>query len=141
MKTIRRAVYAIEKVIVVMSLLACLGFVGDMGNYGYITLENYRIVIMYCAILGLFLGLSYKIFEIDKLRIQYAYLIHFSLGFITLVVVESFILRGTIIPGGYIMDYVLKLVLYFVAYTIVSILEYLKTKWEVNKMNIKIKEV
>jgi|GEM_PF-6728575 len=141
MKTFKRAFYAVEKVLVAVSLLACFGVVGEMGKYGFITLEDYRVVITYCVVLGLFLGVSYKIFDFDGLKIQYAYIIHFLFGYISLVVIESVMIKGSLIPSGYPLDYLLKLFWYVIAYTIISVIEYFKSKWEVNKMNQKVNEL
>lgn len=141
MKLLKRGIYVAEKVIVAISLMACFGIVGDMNRNGFITLEDYRTVILYCLILGFLIGISIGIFDIDRLDIKLAYAIHFVIGYVLMVVVEGVLLHGSILPTSQPRSYLFKLFWYFVAYTAISLIEYFKSKWEIDRMNKKINEI
>lgn len=137
----RRGLGRAGHAIIVMSIVMWFGLAGDMNMKGYITLEHYRVIMMYSVLVGFFIGATTILFDLDSMTQKQAYIIHFSLGYIALNVFEGIIISRTLLPTSPPINYLLKLVIYSLAYIVITLIIHYKEKRQVLKINQKIEQI
>lgn len=134
---IRKAIYITEKTIIVVIITMALGLI----NNGNLSLLVFRKVLLFSVLLGLVIGLTIPLFDIDKLNTKIAYLLHFIVGYSALNILEGLVFNGTVLPNSPPLNYLYKLIVFILAYVIVAIANYIKEKRNAEKMSIKIEEI
>ena len=134
---IKRSLLIAEKTIVVICIVMVFGLVGD----GDFSLSEIRQIFLYGALLGVFIGASVSIFDVEKLNDKAAYIMHFTAGYLALNVLEGLIFSGTLLPQSPPINYLYKFLIYSAAYLIITFIVIYKEKVTAKKMTAKIKEI
>lgn len=134
---IQRAIDITEKTIVVVAIILALGLIND----GNLSLMIFRKVLLFGALLGLVIGLTLPIFDLEKFDIKIAYLIHLVIGFSALNILEGVVFTGTFLPTSPPINYLYKLGVFVIAYALVTVVSIFNEKRKVEKMSERIDEI
>ncbi len=136
-KFIRKILFTIEKTILVMSIVIAIGLFND----GNLSLQSFRELLLFSALVGTVIGVGFFLFEMEKLNIKLAYAVHFLLGYIAINIFEGVIFFGTLLPKSPPINYLFKLLFFFVAYLIITLVEIYNEKRIAKKMYKKIEKI